>query len=149
MYKIQRKQKLSFSALQLYQLVADIEHYPEFIPWCQQVKILRAHDYHLDARVVVGFKGIRQSYHCRVHCEPETHTISVKYLSGPLADLYTRWQFTDITETDKPRCEVDFCLNFALRNRLLSGIVDRLMLGAVEKMTEAFINRAHTLYASA
>lgn len=97
---------------------------------------------------MVGFKGIRQSYHCRVDWNQLNHTISIEYLSGPLADLFTRWEFSPVENAKQPACMVDFQLRFALRNRLLDQMMNQLMLGAIERMTDAFVHRAHALYGS-
>ena len=152
MREVHQSVKAPFPADKLYHLVADIERYPAFIPWCRQVRILRQTPEHCDARVVVGFPGIRQSYLCRVHWKtPEDNPeqercIEVEYLSGPLTDLFTRWRFVPLSDNS---CQVDFYLNFALRRSLLSGLVDRVMLTAVGKMTDAFLTRAEQLYGTA
>ena len=142
MHKVHQKHRLKYSPEQLYQLVGDIERYPEFLPWCQEVKILRRRDQECHARVTVGFKGIRQPYQCRVLWRE--NSIEVEYLSGPLADLYTCWTFH--TLEDPKQCEVEFQLDFVLRNRLLSKLVDQLMLNAITRMTDAFVGRAAVLY---
>ena len=142
MHKIHQRRKVRHAPEQLYQLVGDIERYPEFLPWCQQVKILRRRDASCDARVSVGFKGIRQAYQCRVIWKPEQCSIVVEYLSGPLADLYTCWTFHQGEETG--HCEVEFQLEFAMRNRLIGHLMDQVMLRAIERMTDAFVQRADT-----
>ena len=144
MHKVHQRRQLQHTPEQLYQLVGDIERYAEFLPWCKQVKIIRRRDAQCDARVTVSFKGIRQTYQCRVHWNAKEQTISVTYLSGALANLSTRWAFH---ATDNPKhCIVDFQLDFTLRNRLFSHLMDQMMLKAIERITDAFVARAHVLY---
>ena len=144
MHRVHQKHTLKYSPEQLYQLVGDIERYPEFLPWCQEVKILRRRDQECHARVTVGFKGIRQTYQCRVLWQE--HSIVVEYLSGPLADLYTCWTFHALK--DPNHCMVEFQLEFALRNRLFGAIMEQVMLGAITRMTDAFVDRASVLYST-
>ena len=147
MQHIEQKRTLPFRPEQLYKLVGDIERYPEFLPWCQEVKILRRKptQHSADARVVVGFMGIRYSYHCRVLWCREEQRISVEYLSGPLADMYTEWKFCPLP--DRPQhCEIHFIMRLAFRRRLLGATFEGLQLKAIETMTDAFIQRAEGLY---
>lgn len=128
-------------------LVADVERYPEFLPYCQDLKVLRrleAPDGRtiLTARMTVGYAMVRETFTSRVTVDRERRRILVEYIDGPFRHLENRWIFTD---TDPGASTVDFSIDYAFKSRtfeLLAGAVfDKLF----RRMAESFEERADAL----
>ena len=132
---------LPFTPAQLYALVADIERYPEFLPWCLGARIKERAGDTLTADLVIGYKAFRETFTSVVTLE-EPRRISVAYAKGPLAHLSNKWEF-------KPKgkgCDVDFFVDFGFRSFLLGAMMDVFFDKAFRKMVAAFEARAHELY---
>lgn len=133
---------LPYTAEQLFDLVIDIEKYPEFLPWCQGARINVRKGHYLEADVIVGYKMFREVFSSRVHMI-RPNAIEVEYLKGPMRHLHNKWVFTDLA---KDRCEVDFYVDFSLSTKLFEGLVDQFFHMALVKMIAAFEDRAKKLY---
>ncbi len=139
---------LDYTPAQLYALVAAIDRYPEFLPWCIAARITgRSRDDAgrevLLADMVIGFKMFRERFTSRVTLEPDTHTIHVAYVTGPMKHMVNRWHFLPHGEG---QCEVDFFVDFEFRSRLLQKTIELLFTEAVKRMVSAFETRARRLY---
>ena len=133
---------LPYSPKQLYDLVADIESYPKFIPWCDAARILEREGSVVLADLVIRFKGVGGKYTSRVLFDENEHEISVELAQGPFEHLYQGWKFSKIAVGTK----IEFDIDFALRSKFLEKIVDLMFYDACKKMMEAFTNRAKELY---
>ena len=140
---------------QLYELVADIERYPEFLPWCVAARICSrdaVEDGELVvADMVIGFKMFRERVRSRVTLHPpdsgeQGGRIDVEYVEGPLKYLRNHWGFAP---TEDGSCRIDFFVDFEFRSRLLQKIVGALFHEAVRRMVAAFEHRAAALYGTA
>ena len=132
---------LPYTAQQMFDLVADVARYPEFLPWCVGARILARERDSFDAEVLVGFKMIRERYSSRVKLErPER--IEVIYTSGPFRHLANVWRFEPVQEG----CAVDFYIEFEFRSAILQRLIGSLFHEAVRKMVAAFQTRARQLY---
>ena len=130
----------------MYAVVADIERYPEFLPWCSRLKVLsREKDGAKDvvnAEMVVSYKAFRERYVSRVTMDPETHSIEAMHVQGPFAHLDTRWRFTPLEKGS----EAAFFIDFAFKSPLLSAVANVAFGYVASRMTESFIARAEDLY---
>ncbi|MEX2455343.1 MAG: type II toxin-antitoxin system RatA family toxin [Rhodospirillaceae bacterium] len=138
------KRFLPHSADQLYDLVADVEDYPNFLPWCIGLRVSSRTDNVIRADMVVGFKMLREKFTSKVTLTPKER-IDVEYLDGPFRYLQNRWLF-------HPReggCEIDFFIDFEFRSRLLRKIMEPLFHEAVRRMVRAFETRADHRYGKA
>lgn len=133
---------LPYTAEQLFDLVMDIEKYPQFLPWCQGARINKRKSNYLEADVIVGFKIYREVFSSRVHMI-RPNAIDVEYMKGPMSHLHNKWVFTDLKND---RCEVDFFVDFELKAKLLEGVVDQFFQMALTKMIGAFETRAKEIY---
>ena len=125
----------------MFDIVADVQRYPEFLPWCVGARIIKREREAFDAEVLVGFKMIRERYTSRVTLDrPET--IVVSYTSGPFRHLTNTWRFKPAPEG----CTVDFYIEFEFRSALLQRLIGSLFHEAVRKMVAAFQSRARQLY---
>jgi coenzyme Q-binding protein COQ10 len=137
------KRVLPYTPEQMYALVADVEKYPEFLPWCVACRIRKQETpTSFIADLQVGFKMVREQFTSRVSLEPQK-AITVSYLSGPFEHLNNEWKFT----ASPKGTEVDFFLSFEFRSRLLQTLIGVLFEEAVHRMVSAFETRAAKLYA--
>ena len=135
------KRFLPYSAEQLFDLVADIERYPEFLPWCVGARILRRDGDVLKADVIVGFKMLRETFTSKVTLNRDSD-IQVEYQKGPFKHLDNKWNFVAMDGG----CEIDFFIDFEFRSRLLRNIMGPLFGEAVRRMVDAFESRAKAVY---
>jgi coenzyme Q-binding protein COQ10 len=133
---------LPYTPKQLYDLVADIDSYPKFIPWCEAARIWQKDGDVLLADMVIRFKGISGKYTSRVILDEADGEISVELAQGPFLHLYQGWKFSKVYGGTK----VEFDIDFALRSKLLEKIVDLMFDDACGKMMDAFTKRANELY---
>lgn len=134
---------LPYTAEQMFDLVIDIEKYPQFLPWCLGARINTRSEHDLEADVIVGYKMFREVFSSRVHMI-RPNAIEVEYLKGPMRHLHNKWVFTDL---GKGRCEVDFFVDFSLKTKLFEGLVDQFFHVALMRMIAAFEGRAAQVYA--
>lgn len=130
------------SAAQMYALVADVRSYPEFLPWVVAMRIRSDSATETIADMIVGFKGLRESFSSRVVKTPG-EAISVDYLDGPMRHLHNEWRFTP---TETGGCRVDFMVDFAFRSSLFERMAGQMFDRALRKMIAAFETRADALY---
>jgi coenzyme Q-binding protein COQ10 len=137
------KRVLPYRPEQLYDLVADVEKYPEFLPWCIGARVRDRQPDVLIADLVIGFKGFRDGFTSRVTLNRPDMRIDVAYLDGPFRYLNNHWVFRELADGG---CEIDFFVDFEFRSRLLQRIIGVLFNEAVRRMVDAFESRAATIY---
>ncbi|RPH07562.1 MAG: type II toxin-antitoxin system RatA family toxin [Alphaproteobacteria bacterium TMED194] len=143
MHKYSNSIILPFSARQLYEIVIDVESYPDFLPWCLSSRIVKKTDnYNFDAELTVGYKNIDEKYISRIQAEYEKKIIS-KAISGPFKFLDSSWHFKNI---DKKQCKVDFTIEYQFKSFFLDKVMGSLFKKATIKMLEAFEQRARSLH---
>ena len=134
--------RLPYSREQVYTLVADVAHYPEFLPWVVATRIKSDSETEMVADMLVGFKHLREKFTSLVHKHP-VERIEVEYIDGPLKNLENIWRF----EEDGPdACLIDFYVSFSFRNSLFESLAGQYFDRAFRKMVGAFEERAHQLY---
>ncbi|NJS13680.1 MAG: type II toxin-antitoxin system RatA family toxin [Sphingopyxis sp.] len=136
---------LPHSAQQMYALVADVKRYAEFLPWVIAMRVRSDTPTETVADMIVGFKGLRESFSSRVIKEP-VGRISVDYLDGPMRHLHNEWRFTPV---ETGGCRVDFMVDFAFRSSLFERMAGQMFDRALRKMIAAFETRADVLYGTA
>lgn len=141
------KRVVPYSAAQMYDLIADIGAYPEFLPWCAaaRVRSRRPSDAGeiVDADLVISFKLFRERFGSRVTLRPEAGEIDVSYLDGPFRYLNNHWRFVPLPGGG---CEVDFFVDFEFRSRTLQAIIGVVFNEAMQRIVRAFEARAEALY---
>jgi len=139
----QETRQLPYTPEQMFDLVADVGRYPEFLPWVTAVRVRSNSAEAMVADVIVGFKGLRETFSSRVE-KQRPDRIRVDYLEGPLKNLNNDWTF----EPDgQGGCRIHFCVDFAFKNRVFEMIAGQVFDRAVRKMVNAFEERAARLYA--
>ncbi|MEL6877025.1 MAG: type II toxin-antitoxin system RatA family toxin [Pseudomonadota bacterium] len=141
---IRETRRLPYSAEQMFDLVADVARYREFLPWVVATRVRSDSETEMIADMVVGFKSLRESFTSRVHKE-RAKLIDVHYMDGPLKDLDNTWIFRP---TDDGGCEIDFAVDFTFKNRMFEALAGQYFDRAFRRMVEAFEQRAAVLYGS-
>ncbi|MFT6024146.1 MAG: coenzyme Q-binding protein COQ10 [Ascidiaceihabitans sp.] len=137
---------LPYSAQQMYDLVADVALYPEFLPWCSAARIRstvkNGESVEMLADLVISFKVFRERFGSRVVLWPEARKIDTEYLDGPFKYMKSNWAFEDTTGG----CNVTFFVDFEFKNAILRGIIGVVFNEAMQRIVRAFERRADDLY---
>ena len=136
------KRVIRHSPEQLFQLVADIQFYPEFLPWCLASRVRSREDDKLVADLIIGFQVFREQFTSHVQLDKDALKIDVEYAEGPFKYLKNNWCFLPHEEG----CQIDFYVDFEFRSRLLQTVIESLFTEAVRRMVAAFEARADALY---
>ncbi len=142
MPKHAERRRLPYRPDQMFALVADIERYPEFLPWCVGARIRRREGDTVYADLVIGFKMFRERFTSKVVLSAPGR-IDVEYAEGPFRYLRNHWTFI----ATEDGCEVDFYVDFEFRNLVLQKVIGVVFTEAVKRMVAAFESRARQLYA--
>jgi coenzyme Q-binding protein COQ10 len=137
------KRFLPYTATQMFDLVADVGRYAEFLPWVTAVRVRSNSETEMVADLIVGFRSLRERFTSKV-VKARPNTINVEYLDGPLKFLRNEWRF----EPAPGGCNVDFAVEFAFKNRVFEAIAGQMFDAALRKMIGAFETRAAVLYAA-
>jgi coenzyme Q-binding protein COQ10 len=139
---------LPYTAQQMFDLVADVARYPEFLPWCLGARIKEQREDMLLADLMIGFKMVREKFTSKVWLHRAERRIDVEYINGPFRRLQNHWTFVD-EPPDGPRaggCRVEFFLEFEFSSMMLQKLIGVLFHEAVRRMVAAFESRAKQLY---
>jgi coenzyme Q-binding protein COQ10 len=132
---------LPYTPEQLFALVADIERYPEFLPWCVGARIKERRADLIVADLIIGFRMFRERFTSRVSLD-RPRRIDVAYADGPFRYLNNHWVFEKVPGG----CRIDFFVDFEFKSRLLQKVIELLFGEAVRRMVGAFEKRARDLY---
>lgn len=134
---------LPYTPEQMFALVAAVDKYQEFAPWCIASRITkREGDSVFYADLIVGYKLIREKFSSKVHLEKSNH-IYIEYLKGPLKHLKNHWRFTG---GENGSCIIDFEVEFEFSNRMLQGLAQLFFNEVIRRMVGAFEARAAQVY---
>ncbi len=135
------KRLLPYTQQQMYELVADVGKYQEFLPWCVGTRINWRKESSFNADVLIGYKAIRETFTSTVTLTPY-EAITVHYEHGPFLKLQNYWTFVP----HKDGCEIEFFIDFEFRTGLLNSIIGSFFGEAVKRMIDAFKKRAKAIY---
>ena len=137
---------LPYSARQMYDLVADVGSYPEFLPWCAAARVRKVTPQGdaqvMEADLVISFKVFRERFGSRVTLWPEDLRIDTEYLEGPFKFMKSNWAFAEAPGG----CEVSFFVDFEFRNAILQKVIGVVFNEAMHRIVRAFDTRAKALY---
>jgi coenzyme Q-binding protein COQ10 len=142
------RRRVSHSATQMFDLVADVERYPEFVPLCKSLKVRQRTTKPDGTEVIVAdmtvsFKVVRESFTSRVTLDRANLKILVEYLQGPFSKLENRWTFEP---KDGGTCEVGFFISYEFKSRMLAMLMGSMFDTAFQRLAAAFEKRADALY---
>ncbi len=139
---------MPYTAEQMFDLIANVEKYPDFLPWCSAARIRSRTagpdgSEVVDADLVISFKVYRERFTSRVVLKPATRQIDVAYLDGPFRYLDNHWTFEPSGDGG---CHVDFFVDFEFRSRTLQMVIGAVFNQAMQRIVRAFERRAEALY---
>jgi coenzyme Q-binding protein COQ10 len=143
------RRRVRHGAPDMFALVADIEHYPEFVPLCRSTRVSRRTAAGegvetLRSEMTVAYKMIRETFVTQVTLDRPRLQIHVKYLEGPFSHLENRWSFRPLGEQ---ACEVEFFISYEFRSRALGFVMGAVFDAAFRRFAEAFERRADVVFA--
>lgn len=136
------KRVLPYTPEQMFDLVAQVERYPEFLPWCLACRITKREGPVFYADLIIGYKMVRERFSSRVTTVPGRE-IRVEYLKGPMRQLNNIWKFEANPDGS---CTIDFFVDFEFKNPVLQRLITVFFHEAVKRMVGAFEARAAQLY---
>ena len=148
MPELSTTRRVRHAASKMFDLVADVEHYPEFVPLCQSLRIRQRTPKPDGTEVIVAdmtvsFKLVRESFTSRVTLDRANLKIMVEYLKGPFSKLENRWHFEPRSETG---CDVGFYLAYEFKSRMLAMLMGAMFDTAFQRFAAAFEKRADAVY---
>lgn len=150
MPKHHETRELPYSARAMYDLVADVARYPEFLPWTAAARIRSRAPIPggevMEADLVISFKVFREKFGSRVTLLPGEGRILTEYIDGPIKHLKSVWTFADRPDGG---CQVSFEVDFEFRNPILAGVIGLVFNEAMHRIVAAFEARANALYGKA
>lgn len=142
------KRRVAHSAADMFDLVADVEHYPEFVPLCRSLSVRRrskdteGRDV-IVANMTVAYKFVRETFISRVTLDRNRREILVEYLEGPFQRMNNRWSF--MPDGDRA-CDVTFFIAYEFRSRTLGLLMGSIFDAAFRRFAAAFEKRADEVY---
>jgi coenzyme Q-binding protein COQ10 len=145
------KRRVHHTAPEMFDLVADVERYPEFVPLCHSLKIRQRTPKPDGTEVViadmtVSFKLVKETFTSKVTLDRANLKIFVEYLKGPFSNLENRWTFEPKSERD---CDVGFFLSYEFKSRMLAMLMGSVFDAAFSRFSAAFEKRADAIYGKA
>jgi coenzyme Q-binding protein COQ10 len=144
------KRRVRHGAADMFDLVADMERYPEFVPFCRSLKVRRrGRDERgrdtVISEMTIAYKLIQETFTTRVTLDKAELQIFVDYLSGPFHRLENRWSFREAGER---ACDVEFYLHYEFRSRALAFVMGAMFEAVFRRFADAFERRADQIYAA-
>ena len=151
MPKFSTTRRVRHAADKMFDLVADVERYPEFVPLCQSLRVHRRTESGegietVVADMTVAYKVMRETFTSRVTLDRPNLQILVEYLDGPFSRMENRWDFHPSSERT---CEVEFFITYEFKSRMLGMLMGAMFEAAFRRFAQAFERRADAVYGQA
>jgi coenzyme Q-binding protein COQ10 len=147
MPELSTTRRVRHAASQMFDLVADVEHYPEFVPLCESLRVRKRLEeggkHIIVADMTVAYKLVRETFTSRVTLDRTNLQILVEYLEGPFRRLHNRWNFRPAGERS---CDVEFYIAYEFRSRTLGMLMGAMFDAAFRRFAAAFEERADQVY---
>ncbi|TAL90801.1 MAG: type II toxin-antitoxin system RatA family toxin [Candidimonas sp.] len=144
MHTVQRSVLVSYSCAQMFDLVANVEKYPEFMPWCGGASVHSRDEHGMQATIIISFAGIKQSFSTRNDHE-YPHLITFHLVDGPFSALKGKWEFNALAED---ACKVIYTMEYAFSSRALEALVGPVFNRIATSFIDSFTHRAQVCYGS-
>lgn len=142
MPRIQRSALVLYTADEMYQLVADVEKYGDFLPWCSGARVLSTNNNEVTAQVDIAFKAVKQSF-TTINEHEKGKQINMRLKNGPFSSLSGLWEFVEL---DEQASKILFDLEFSFSNRLAGAVIGPVFSMIANGMVDAFHQRAMEIY---
>lgn len=142
MHTVKRSVLLPYSCKQMFNLVAEVEKYPEFMPWCGGASVSQRDEKGMEASVTISIAGIRQTFTTRnEHDSP--NRIILRLVKGPFSTLTGDWQFIPLGEDG---CKIVFTMDYEFSSRALEMVVGPIFNRVANSFIDSFTRRAQEVY---
>jgi ribosome-associated toxin RatA of RatAB toxin-antitoxin module len=134
-----------YSPQEMYGLVTDVNQYPQFLPWCDNAKVLEQDAVGMLAEISISFSGVRQSFVTR-NTHTENSRVELKLVKGPFSNLDGEWNFVPLGDGSQRACRVELTLNYSFENATLGKLVGPVFDKIASSLVEAFVKRAQQVF---
>ena len=145
MKTIQKSVLLMHSAHEMFALVTDVHHYPQFLPWCDHSDVVERHEAGMVARVGMCIGGLRQSFTTR-NTHVEDRQVLLELEEGPFSHLEGCWDFHPLGDGTQRACKVEFRLTYGFASQTLASLVGPVFDKIASNLVDAFVKRADQVY---
>jgi ribosome-associated toxin RatA of RatAB toxin-antitoxin module len=134
-----------YSPEEMYRLVIDVDHYPQFLPWCDRARVVEQYESGMLAEIGIAFSGVHQSF-----VTQNTHVpgqrVELKLVKGPFSNLDGAWDFSPVGDGSQRACRVDLTLNYGFESVTLGALIGPVFDKIASSLVEAFVKRAQQVY---
>lgn len=148
MKTINKSVLLWHSAPEMFALVTDVQHYPQFLPWCDSAEVLDQQADGVVARLGLSLGGLRQSFTTRNTHQPDRE-VHMALVEGPFSQLEGTWTFTPLGDGTQRACRIEFSMRYAFSSGALAALVGPVFDRIAGSLVDAFVKRADQVYGSA
>lgn len=145
MKTVQKSVLIWYTAQEMFDLVTDVAKYPQFLPWCDQARVVEGDEHGMVAEIGIAFAGIHQTFVTRNEHVPG-HKVDMKLVSGPFSNLDGHWTFTPVGDAGQRACKVELELGYGFKNMALASLVGPVFDKIAGSMVDAFVKRAEQVY---
>lgn len=148
MKTINKSVLLWHSAPQMFALVTDVQHYPQFLPWCDRAEVLDQQADGVVARLGLSIGGLKQSFTTRNTHQPDRE-VHMALVEGPFSQLEGTWTFTPLGDGTQRACRIEFSMRYGFSSGALAAVVGPVFDRIAGSLVDAFVKRADQVYGSA
>lgn len=148
MKRVQKSVLLWHSAAEMFALVTNVEHYPQFLPWCDRAAVLETTEAGVVAQVGMSIGGIRQSFTTR-NTHVANERVDMALVDGPFSMLEGHWHFVPLGDGSQRACKIEFTLDYNFSSQTLAALVGPVFDKIAGSLVDAFVKRADQVYGSA
>jgi len=145
MKTVQKSVLIWYSAAEMFSLVADVAHYPDFLPWCDHARVLDLHDDGLTAELGLSVGGLRQRFTTR-NRYLANQQVEIRLVQGPFSKLEGVWTFSPVGEASERACRVDLVLHYGFEQVALARVIAPIFDKVASTLVDAFVARANQVY---
>ncbi len=146
MKNVHRSVLIWYSPEEMFRIVAEIEHYPKFLPWCEHARVVDSNGLDIWVEIGIAFSGLHHNFTTR-NQEIAGRKLTVELVHGPFSRLDGEWTFVSLGDGTQRGCKVDLSLNYSFNNLALEKLVSPAVEKIAASMVDAFVRRAEQLYA--
>lgn len=147
MKHVRKSVLLWYSPAEMYELVTDVQRYPEFLPWCDRAELLHSHDDGVTARLGLHYMGVRHAFTTR-NVQRNAERVAVQLVDGPFSTLAGEWLFKPLgrTGSEQLACKIEFDLRYAFASAALETVVSPVFDRIADTFVDSFVRRAEDVY---
>lgn len=147
MKHVKKSVLLWYTPGEMYDLVTGVEHYPQFLPWCERAEVLQQHDEGVTARLGLAYMGVRHAFTTRNTHVPG-QSVTVQLVDGPFSLLDGTWLFHALGRpgTEAQACKIEFDLRYAFASTALEAVVSPVFDKVANTFVDSFVKRAESVY---